>query len=93
MTIDTMTLLAYLDGQLEHEADYERVEQALHQEAGLRERLQALVQQSATIRSAFRAKLEEPVPLGPPSSAPTQCCHRRRHGPGCAAASLSLIHI
>jgi len=62
MTIDTMTLLAYLDGQLEHEADYERVEQALHQEAGLRERLQALVQQSATIRSAYRAKLEEPVP-------------------------------
>lgn len=62
MTIDTMTLLAYLDGQLEHEADYERVEQALQQEAGLRERLQALVQQSATIRSAYRAKLEEPVP-------------------------------
>lgn len=62
MTIDTMALLAYLDGQLEHEADYERVEQALQQEAGLRERLQALVQQSATIRSAYRAKLEEPVP-------------------------------
>jgi hypothetical protein len=62
MTIDTMTLLAYLDGQLEHEADYERVEQALQQDAGLRERLQALVQQSATIRSAFRTKLEEPVP-------------------------------
>jgi hypothetical protein len=62
MTIDTMMLLAYLDGQLEHEADYERVEQALQQDAGMRERLQALVQQSATIRSAYRAKLEEPVP-------------------------------
>ncbi len=62
MTIDATTLLAYLDGELEHEADYERVEQALQQDAGLRARLQALVQQSATLRAAYRAKLEEPVP-------------------------------
>ena len=62
MAIDESTLLAYLDGQLEAEADYLRVEQALEQDAALRSRLQALVEQGESIRSAFQAKLQEPVP-------------------------------
>jgi anti-sigma factor RsiW len=60
--IDDSTLLAYLDGQLEADADYLRVEQALEQDAALRQRLQALVGQGEAIRSAFQAKLQEPVP-------------------------------
>ncbi|MDO8275219.1 MAG: hypothetical protein Q7T22_06830, partial [Serpentinimonas sp.] len=60
--IDEGTLLAYLDGQLEADADYLRVEQALAQDAALRGRLQALVEQSDAIRAAYQAKLQEPVP-------------------------------
>jgi len=62
MDIDEPTLWAYLDGQLEADADYLRVEQALAQDAALRRRLQALVEQGEAMRAAFAAKLQEPVP-------------------------------
>jgi len=62
MGIDEATLLAYLDGQLEADADYQRVEQALAQDAALRSRLQALVEQGEALRAAFAPKLQEPVP-------------------------------
>jgi len=88
--IDDSTLLAYLDGQLEADADYLRVEQALAQDATLRSRLQALVQQGEAIRSAFQAKLQEPVPPHlvaaimhapwPPLAQPTQPTQRPAPG-------------
>jgi len=62
MRIDDETLVAYLDAQLESDADYERVEEALAQSSVLRVRLQALAESAERARRAFDAKLEEAVP-------------------------------
>lgn len=55
-------LLAYLDGQMEHEADYHAMEARLETDAALRERLQELVVSAEAVQLAYRAKLQEPVP-------------------------------
>lgn len=62
MQIDDMTLIAYLDGELETDDQYEEVENALARDPGLRVRLHALVDSGERIRRAFDAKLEEAVP-------------------------------
>lgn len=62
MQIDDETLIAYLDAQLTADADYERVEDALAADAGLRSRLHQLVESGVLARQAFAPKLDEPVP-------------------------------
>lgn len=62
MKIDDETLIAYLDAHLDSDADYERVEDALATDTGLRLRLQQLVESGERARQAFAAKLDEPVP-------------------------------
>lgn len=62
MKIDDDTLIAYLDAQLEDDAAYEAVEDALAESATLRARLQALAETGELARQAFDAKLEEAVP-------------------------------
>lgn len=55
-------LLAYLDGQMDHESDYQAMEARLETDAALRERLQELVVSAEAVQLAYRAKLQEPVP-------------------------------
>lgn len=62
MKIDDDTLIAYLDAQLEDDAAYEAVEDALAESATLRARLQVLAETGELARQAFDAKLEEAVP-------------------------------
>ena len=62
MPINDEVLLAYLDGQLESDAAYAEVEQALAADDILRQRLQQLVDSGALARAAFDSKLQEPVP-------------------------------
>ncbi len=62
MKIDDDTLVAYLDAQLEDDAAYEAVEDALAESPALRARLQALAETGELARQAFDAKLEEAVP-------------------------------
>jgi hypothetical protein len=62
MKIDDDTLIAYLDAQLEDDAQYEAVEDALAESPALRARLQALAETGELARQAFDAKLEEAVP-------------------------------
>jgi anti-sigma factor RsiW len=62
MKIDDDTLIAYLDAQLEDDAAYEAVEDALAESPALRARLQALAETGELARKAFDAKLEEAVP-------------------------------
>lgn len=62
MQIDDDTLIAYLDAQLEDDAAYEAVEDALAASPALRARLQALAETGELARKAFDAKLEEAVP-------------------------------
>lgn len=62
MQIDDDTLIAYLDAQLEDDAAYEAVEDALATSPALRARLQALAETGELARKAFDAKLEEAVP-------------------------------
>ena len=62
MPIDDDTLIAYLDAQLEDDAAYEAVEDALAASPTLRARLQALAETGELARKAFDAKLEEAVP-------------------------------
>ncbi len=62
MKIDDDTLVAYLDAQLEDDAAYEAVEDALAESPALRARLQALAETGELARQAFDAKLEETVP-------------------------------
>lgn len=62
MTIDDETLVAYLDGQLTLDTDYERIEDALAADAGLRLRMQQLVESGVRARQAFAPKFDEPVP-------------------------------
>ncbi len=62
MPIDDELLLAYLDAQLEDEARYAEVEDALAAQPALRARLQALVDSGEQVRRAFDATLEAPVP-------------------------------
>ena len=62
MKIDDDTLVAYLDAQLEDDAAYEAVEDALAASPALRARLQALAETGELARKAFDAKLEEAVP-------------------------------
>ena len=62
MKIDDDTLIAYLDAQLEDDAAYEVVEDALAASPALRARLQALAETGELARQAFDAKLEEAVP-------------------------------
>ena len=59
MKIDDDTLIAYLDAQLEDDAAYEAVEDALAESATLRARLQVLAETGELARQAFDAKLEE----------------------------------
>lgn len=61
MQIDDETLIAYLDGQLP-EADYGPLEQALAEDAALRQRLERLVDSGELARRSFDAVLLEPVP-------------------------------
>lgn len=62
MRIDDATLVAYLDGELEDEGQYELIESELAENPALRLRLHALVDSGERIRRAFDAKLEEAVP-------------------------------
>ena len=62
MKIDDDTLVAYLDAQLEDDAAYEAVEDALAESPALRARLQTLAETGELARQAFDAKLEEAVP-------------------------------
>ena len=62
MKIDDDTLIAYLDAQLEDDAAYEAVENALAASPALRARLQVLAESGELARQAFDAKLEEAVP-------------------------------
>ena len=62
MNIDDDTLIAYLDAQLEDDAAYETVEDALAASPALRARLQELAETGELARQAFDAKLEEAVP-------------------------------
>lgn len=62
MNIDDDTLIAYLDAQLEDDAAYETVEDALAASPALRARLQVLAETGELARQAFDAKLEEAVP-------------------------------
>ena len=62
MKIDDDTLIAYLDAQLEDDAAYETVEDALAASPALRARLQVLAETGELARQAFDAKLEEAVP-------------------------------
>lgn len=62
MNIDDDTLIAYLDAQLEDDAAYEAVEDALAASPALRARLQTLAETGELARQAFDAKLEEAVP-------------------------------
>lgn len=62
MHIDDMTLIAYLDAQLEDDAQYDAVDTALATDAAVRARLQALVDSGERARQAFAAKFDEPVP-------------------------------
>ena len=62
MKIDDDTLIAYLDAQLEDDAAYEAVEDALAESATLRARLQVLAETGELARQAFDAKLEEAMP-------------------------------
>lgn len=62
MIIDDDTLVAYLDAQLDSDAEYEAVEDALAASPALRARLQALAESGELARKAFDAKLEEAVP-------------------------------
>ena len=62
MNIDDDTLIAYLDAQLEDDAAYETVEDALAASPALRARLQVLAETGELARQAFDDKLEEAVP-------------------------------
>ena len=58
MNIDDDTLIAYLDAQLEDDAAYETVEDALAASPALRARLQVLAETGELARQAFDAKLD-----------------------------------
>lgn len=62
MKIDDETLIAYLDAQLAADAEYDHIDNALAADAGLRLRLQQLVESGVRARQAFAPKLDEPVP-------------------------------
>jgi len=60
--LDDPHLIAYLDGQLDDDADYARIERALAADPALQARLQALVESADQLKGAFRPVLQAPVP-------------------------------